>query len=593
MSNLKWKGLRDLDCGGLRDLGDAWKSHATAMADETQRIRDAVVKGHLSVDNYESDTADQVREQLRLMADRFEDDLSDYAEIRLATGLLEAADALEAEQKEIAELATLIQSRGFEIHGDPREYWVEQSEDLRHNIESMTPPQWLLDRAGFDDAYLAVTTNHMDQVIRPLRSVANEQAGEYQDWLRAVMSRAHDADNDAAAMLSAMRENPPGLPPHFGPTYDRLLDDYKNALSQEVVDEMRAIADGESGLSPEQINQWWEGLSDAERAALLDAHPEWIGPTDGIPVETRDTANRVLLDNDIASLDDKIAEMEAELDGIERKDSAAYLMLQEDLEAIKGERDDLQRLQNHITDSDGNPAAYSETGQQYYLLGFDTEGSGQAIVSIGNPDTAANVNAYVPGTGSDLAGASGTLMDRTETMARDAQRRGAGEETATVLWLGYDAPDNVVPEAADAKWAEQASSDLEQFTQGIRATAEGDPANVTLTGHSYGTTVIGTAAASEGVHVDNLVFVASPGVGVDTVDALGMDQSNVWATRNDKDIIQYGLVHGQDPTTARFGGNDFHSEATSAGAKANHSTYWDDHNMDARDFMGDIYTGSR
>lgn len=592
MSDMTWKNLRDLDCPRLRDLGESWKSYAGSVSDQAQRLRDEVVKGHLSVDNYESETADMVREQVTLTADRFEDDLSDYAVVRLSTGLIEAAEALGAEQRELTEFAPLIHARGYEISGDCHAYEVGLSERLRDRIDNLDPPQWLKDSTGLYATMDPETPVAANTQITELRIAADEIAGQYQDWIRAIMSRAHDADDDAAALLSAMREQAPGLPPQFGETYDDLLEDYMSELSEEVAEEMKAIANGDSGLSPGQINEWWEGLTDAEREALLQEHPEWVGPVDGIPVETRDSANRMVLANDIAGLDDRIAEMETELAGIERTDSTEYLMLQEELEHVRQEREVLAELQDRITDEDGNQAVYEPTGQEYFLLGFDTEGSGQMIVSIGNPDTADNVNAYVPGTGSSLADENRTLFDRTETMAWDAENRGGpDQETATVLWLGYDAPDNVVPEAAETEWANEGAESLERFTQGVRATAEGDPSNLTLTGHSYGTTMIGVAAASEGVDADNLIFVASPGVGVDTVQALGVDEENVWATRNDKDVIQYGMVHGSDPTGEGFGGNVFHSESTDANAVKNHSTYWDEQNMEARNTMGDIVSG--
>lgn len=588
---MTWKDLRDLDCAALRNLGDSWKSYAGDASEQAQRLRDDVVKGHLSIDNYESDTADLVRDQVVMTADRFEDDLSDYALVRLSTGMFEVADALEAEQKELEELVPLIEDRGLVISGDPRSYEIGLSEGLRDDINNLKPPQWLKDSTGLYSTMDSDTPVAANTQITELSIAAEAIADQYQDWLRAVMSRVHDADDDAAGMLAAMREHPPELPPQFGETYDDLLEGYKEELSEEVADEMRAIADGSSGLSPEQVNQWWEGLSDAERDALLSDHPEWVGPVDGIPVETRDTANRAVLENDIAALDDRIAEMEAELAGIERTDSVDYLKLQEEIEGLREEQVELERLQDRITDGDGNSAVYEATGQEYYLLGFDTEGSGQMIVSIGNPDEAVNVNAYVPGTGSSLADENGTLFDRTGTMAYDAQRADPNSETATVLWLGYDAPDNVVPEATETEWAQEGAEGLESFTQGLRATAEGDPANLTLTGHSYGTTMIGVAAASEGVDADNIVFTASPGVGIDTASALGIDEENVYATRNERDVIQYGMVHGADPTSEAFGAEAFHSDAVGVDPVGNHSTYWDDGNMVGREAMGAIFAG--
>jgi uncharacterized coiled-coil protein SlyX len=607
MSDMSWKDLRDLDCAALRELGGQWKSYVIDMAEQAERLREEVVRGHLSVEHYESDTADRVREQIGLFTERFEDDLTDYASIRVGTTLLEAADALEAEQKELNEVVGLIEEHDFEIEGGPREYEVNPTGHLHRSIWlHLDPPQWLCDRAGVSKPsawYDLLSEAEVLANLNDITSAANELCGQYQDWLRAVMSRAHDADDDAAAALAAMRENPPELPPRFGATYDDLIDDYKDALAEEVAAEMEAIAAGESDMSPEQVNQWWESLSDAEREALIAEHPAWVGAADGIPVETRDTANRVALGDRIDEIDQQIASIEAQLATLNGDPNAAGMYgetgtdpdkLRAELEGLREDRDGLAALQDRITDGNGDPAVFDGTGQQYYLMGFGTEDSGQAVVSIGDPDTADNVNAYVPGTTADLQGASGGLMNRTETMAWDAHRVAPGEETATVLWLGYDAPDTVFPEATQREWAEGAAEDLESFTQGIRATAEGDPSSLTLTGHSYGTTVIGEAAATEGVDADNLILVASPGVTVSTADALGVGGENVHATTNSLDPIALApdFLLGENPTEEAFGGNTFHSDRGAWNAN-NHSTYWDDTNTAGRDRMAEIVTGSK
>lgn len=595
MSDMTWQQLRDLDCGAVRDLGDSWKSYVDGMLDHTGRLRSDVVDGHLSVANYESDTATQVREQIGLTADRFEDDLADYATTRIATTLHEAADAFEAEQGELKELIPLIEAHDFDIEGPQHEYDVNLSGGLHQAILTLNPPQWLCDKVGitkpdgfWDWDTLKALFNSVD-----LYGTAIGLAGQYQDWLRAVMARAHDADDDAAAALKEMRENPSGLPPHLGATYDDLIDDYKDALSSEVADEARAIAEGTSGMSPEQVNQWWESLTDAEREALIADHPEWVGPVDGIPTEVRDTANRTLLDNRITSLDDQIAAKERALAGLD-PDSDAYERAKEELDDLKGDRKDLANLQDRITDDDGSPAlaAGPEPQQPYYLLDFGTQDNGRAIVAVGNPDTADNVNTLVPGTTSNLSGVGG-LLNRAETMQGDAQLAAPGAANSTVMWLGYDAPDTIVPEAMQQRWADGAAEDLENFTRGLTATGQED-ANHTLTGHSYGTTVIGHAATKEGVDADNIVFVASPGVGTDTASALGVDEGNVWSTRNSLDPIGLtpDFLHGKDPTSDDFGGNSFHSD-TGAWNANNHSTYWDDTNMAGRETLADIATGQR
>lgn len=275
--------------------------------------------------------------------------------------------------------------------------------------------------------------------------------------------------------------------------------------------------------------------------------------------------------------------------------SSEYPELEEQLAELNEE----QRLLNDLRDRvDGE---HPETGQDYYLLGFDTEGEGQAIVSVGNPDTADNVNVYVPGTGSDLGGAGyddGGLMNRVDEMAHDAKRFATDQETATVLWLGYDAPDNVYNEAIDTKYAEEAADDLSRFADGIRATADGEPSNLTMTGHSYGSTTVGTAARDEGLAVDNMIFIGSPGVGVDSAEDLGINPDNVWASRNPADVIQFTMFHGEDPTGDEFGGNTFFSDVSrdlsrwnpGPGMIDNHSAYWDEGNV-SRENMALIVTG--
>jgi hypothetical protein len=619
---MSWKDLRDLDCTAIQSGGYAWAGYADRMIEQSERLRNEVIAGHLSVENYESDTATQVREHIDLFVGRFEDDLSDYALTRVRTALLEAADALKTEQDDLLELIGLVEDHDFEIEGDSHEYEVNPSGALHRSIFlHLDPPQWLCDRVGMEKSsgwYDLLSQAEALGKLNELYDAAGDLARQYQDWLRAIMSRAHDADDDAAAALAAMRESPPELPPQLGATYDDLIDDYKTALSEEVAAEMEAIFNGESDMSPEQVNQWWEDLSDAEREALIAEHPEWVGPTDGIPTEVRDTANRTVLDDQITGLDQQIADIEEQLAqrdadlaaGRNSDSSTSYAELQEQLDKLQADRHDLAALQAHITDSEGHPASFTlddsvdpPVTQQYYLLGFGAEGSGQAIVSIGNPDTADNINAYVPGTGGGLEGASGSLMERTEVMADDAYRWGVpGEETATILWMGYDAPDNAYPsqagiwtdiEAAHGSYAEGAAEDLESFTQGLRATAESplEPANLTLTGHSYGTTVIGEAASSEGVDADNLLFIASPGVTVDTADALGVGAENVYASRNDTDVIQHTAFHGMEPVKDEFGATVIESYADDGGASHNHSTYWDEVNRQGRMDMSDVITG--
>jgi hypothetical protein len=109
-----------------------------------------------------------------------------------------------------------------------------------------------------------------------------------------------------------------------------------------------------------------------------------------------------------------------------------------------------------------------------------------------------------------------------------------------------------------------------------------------------------------------MIFVGSPGVGVDNAESLGIDPENVWASRNPDDVIRFGMLHGEDPTSDEFGGNEFTSEATAEGERPfhgngylnmaggivaaidgsfeNHSAYWSEGSI-SRENMALIVTG--
>jgi hypothetical protein len=104
-----------------------------------------------------------------------------------------------------------------------------------------------------------------------------------------------------------------------------------------------------------------------------------------------------------------------------------------------------------------------------------------------------------------------------------AARTAGSPSTSVITWDGYAAPQSIFPQAAEDKWADGAKQDLDRFQDGLRASHEGAPAHNTVIGHSYGTTVVGHAARDGDLNADDVVFVASPGVGVSNADQLHLD----------------------------------------------------------------------
>jgi Alpha/beta hydrolase len=346
--------------------------------------------------------------------------------------------------------------------------------------------------------------------------------------------------------------------------------------------------------TPAEINDWWLGLSEEERNELVETRPEWVGATDGIPAEYRDTANRQVLDSQRADLQAQLDDLNARV----RANPLDVVELRDEINSLKAKLNGLDDIQNRLEDpGPGKPDAY--------LLGIDSA-NGQAIIAMGNPDTATNVATFVPGTGSGLDSINGD-MSRADSMTRAADKAGS-PSTAVITWAGYAAPQDL-GQAAETAYAEDAKRDLDQFQDGLRATHEGARSHNTVIGHSYGSTVIGHAAASEGLDVDEAVFVGSPGVGVDDAADLNLPPEHVHATVAEHDVIQAsnipfeiipGIdtdVHGPDPTGRDFGANVFESDPGTKGpdikgglSNEAHSQYWDDRNK-ALVNMGRIIAG--
>jgi hypothetical protein len=311
------------------------------------------------------------------------------------------------------------------------------------------------------------------------------------------------------------------------------------------------------GAPPAEVLRWWEQWTPAERTWLLVTEPAALAGVDGIPIADRDIANRLLLDDHRRQLD--------------RLRAAGV-----DPGRVRDLRTGLDRLTARL-EEEGAPRAY--------LVDLGLDGEGRAVVALGDPDRSANVLTHVPGMTSDLTSLSGELS-RAERVAERAGELGPGRATSAVLWLDYDAPD-FVDEAASARQARDGVPQLTRFQEALRVTHQGEPAHQTVLGHSYGSLVVGKAAAEGGLPADAVVFVGSPGVGVDSAAQLRFPADQVWATTSATDPIRMAaapkelllpdfpgsarhLWFGRDPSQPGFGARVFPSQFD-----AGHLGYWD------------------
>jgi hypothetical protein len=329
-----------------------------------------------------------------------------------------------------------------------------------------------------------------------------------------------------------------------------------------------------AAASPGEVRRWWDGLTPEQRRWLAVTEPAWLGSRDGVPAAYRDLANRLRLDAQRTGLDQAVQAA----GGREQR-------------RLRGLRDGLDALADRLADGDGPRA---------YLLGLDLAEEGRAVVALGDPDRAEHVLTHVPGMTADLA-SYGKELYRAERVAVRAGEIHPGAATSAVMWLDYDAPD-FVDEAAARGRAEAGADGLRRFQDGLRASHGDGAAHLTVLGHSYGSLVVGTAATRPGLAADDVVFVGSPGVGVDSVAQLKVPADRVWSSTAASDAAQWVSVapdslakdltlsralplagplaafgrpedelwHGHNPSDAAFGARTFRSQAD-----AGHSGYWE------------------
>ncbi|MCE7031118.1 alpha/beta hydrolase family protein [Lysobacter sp. GX 14042] len=302
------------------------------------------------------------------------------------------------------------------------------------------------------------------------------------------------------------------------------------------------------GMDAAATMQWWNGLSGAEQQVHLYGQPSALGGMEGLPAEVRHEANLQVL----------------------RGDAAAGSQPQE-----------AQALLDRIEQSWNGPE-----GERIHLLDYQPPGrdgqDAKVVASIGNPDHADNVAVYVPGTGSDLGNFGGSL-DRADALRAQSEMVPGSGDTVTIAWLGYDAPDHI-PAAVLPGYALDGAPELQSFTQGLRET--NSDARVTVIGHSYGSTVVGTADALDGgLGVDDIIALGSPGMGyeqpsnvgflfdditIGDVGEMNIDADHFWAGANSNDVVTYTQAHGNSPVDWSFGG-----QRIATGDLSGHSSYWD------------------
>ncbi|WP_436774088.1 alpha/beta hydrolase [Yinghuangia sp. YIM S09857] len=371
------------------------------------------------------------------------------------------------------------------------------------------------------------------------------------DRIGRIVQRAVDSDAYAASTLLANV--------NWGGTKDAPMNSF-NSGSRTAVGLAEGVNPAFIPKDPAAVPAWWANLTQEQRDVYLKLYPHEVGSTDGLPTSIRDQANRDFVNQRIAYLQSNPI-----LGPKEQFESAAELT-------------HLQKIRDQLAQNQNRPPT-----EQLLLIKIDGADQGKVVYSIGNPDTAKHVAVYVPGTGST----GGELHDlgRATNLQRASDRLtpDTAGDVATVVWVDYDAPDNI-PAATQDHYSEAGAPRLDAYLDGARANG-GPDQHVTVIGHSYGSTLIGDAARKgDGLAVDDIVVAGSPGMHVDSADDLNIDPRHVWAQEAQGDIVpnvggpihggwDFSLSDGVDrvvPTQTDFGGNITTTDGSG------HSDYWNE-----------------
>lgn len=292
------------------------------------------------------------------------------------------------------------------------------------------------------------------------------------------------------------------------------------------------------GSPPASVHRWWSLLTTNERSRLLTARPDAMGSLDGLPAAARSAANETVLRRLLAGL--------ARPGGIplgRGPEVVNALAVAAQLARVRRSTDPVTR----------RPVTA-------HLLVFAPEafgGQGRAAIAVGDLDAADNVALIVPGLNATLRNSWSGLVTAATRVTSAGRRADPARTTATVAWLGYDAPDVVSVTGPGS--AERGADLLERDLVGLRGARPTAP-HLTLIGHSYGSTTAGVALREGAAGVTDAVFLGSPGATVDRVSRLHLPGGHVFVGSASRDPVSYLDRFGRDPSHASFGATRFRAE---------------------------------
>lgn len=497
---LTWQQLHDLKCGELLDAADGWAAVSTQADAARDRISDEMVRSLEATQK--GMAAPAALGRLRRL-DR------NYDYIRTECGLVRTTlNSLVYEligfQSQLKDALDDAASLGFTVGADGSVSYPAGGKNLITNAPipggSVTGGSLLLSRPPTPNA-------PQPGLINPNPNVGKAQ--DIADRILRALTAAREADEQFSTALNRLKAEP-GLDVTESTWKDAAAD--SAAVRKVAADYLKKTIP--TGGTPADRHEWWTHLSASQRDEYLAACPDIIGNLDGVPSVVRDEANR-----------DNLQLLIGKLSG-------------EGSDAARAKLAGLQSIdyQLRVEPEPGVPPMY--------LLGIGDQGNGRAIVAFGDPDKSRNVSAYVPGLGTSL---DADFARNDVQRARDTVKgaRVYDPSSASIVWLGYDAPQLPAEKLADnldvmsPRDAVAGAPAYNEFMAGISATNENADPHITAIGHSYGSLTVGQAAQRPGgiPGADDIILVGSPGTGAHTADQLGVGKDHVYIGAAKNDIV--------------------------------------------------------
>jgi pimeloyl-ACP methyl ester carboxylesterase len=311
--------------------------------------------------------------------------------------------------------------------------------------------------------------------------------------------------------------------------------DARIAAGLATVDTAPAPTIPSAGATLAEVVQWWIALPPHLRQQLMDRQAAALGRLAGLPTEVRDEANR-------RQLTALLPRLRAERDRL--AGTLPTIPLQLARAAV------VTSMLTIAESVERTLATFAARRPPARLLTLDLAGAGRVAIGLGEVDQAQNVAVVVPGMGEDAGhGVPGTVGRAADLLA-EADRQSA-RSTAVVAWIGYAAPGwRQVPFPTRARaGGRMLTADLAT----LAAARIGEPAHVTLVGHSYGSTVVGAAMQAGPRRADDLVLLGSPGVLANRVGQLGLGGHHAYVGEAALDPVADLGVFGADPGDRSFG----------------------------------------